>query len=85
MTSEGGKLLMIFWCIYLFVVCGFEHSIANMTLFSLGVLGRGEGMVSFMMLIKNLTATTIGNIIGGTALSLAYWTIGRLPAKSEKS
>ena len=73
MKSEGAKLIMIFWCIYLFVVCGFEHSIANMTLFSMGVMS-GYGA---MAMVGNLVATTIGNIFGGVILALAYWAIAK--------
>jgi nitrite transporter NirC len=80
MKSESGKLIMIFWCIYLFVVCGFEHSIANMTLFSMGRLAGGENIASFGLMLYNLAATTIGNSIGGILLSLSYWIIGK---KSE--
>jgi nitrite transporter NirC len=76
MKSESGKLIMIFWCIYLFVVCGFEHSIANMTLFSMGRLAGGEDIASFGLMLYNLAATTIGNISGGILLSLSYWVIG---------
>jgi nitrite transporter NirC len=74
MQSESGKLIMVFWCIYLFVVCGFEHSIANMTLFSMGVMARCSPID--LMLI-NLLAATIGNILGGVLLSRAYWAVGR--------
>jgi nitrite transporter NirC len=77
MKTESGKLIMIFWCIYLFVVCGFEHSIANMTLFSLGKLAGGESIAPFSLMFLNLAATTAGNILGGVLLSLAYWIIGR--------
>jgi len=77
LKSESGKLIMIFWCIYIFVVCGFEHSIANMTLFSLGMMAKEDGMAVFSAMAGNLTMTTIGNMIGGVALSLAYWMIGR--------
>jgi len=77
MKSESGKLIMIFWCIYLFVVCGFEHCIANMTLFGLGLLGRGDGMAPFGLILMNLVMTTVGNTIGGLSLSYAYWNIGK--------
>jgi len=76
LQSESSKLIMIFWCIYLFVVCGFEHSIANMTLFSLEVMNGVSGDVLGKML-ANLGAVTLGNIIGGMALSLAYWVISK--------
>ena len=29
--SDSGKLIMVFWCLYAFFTCGFEHSVANMT------------------------------------------------------
>jgi len=81
MKSESGKLIIIFWAIYLFVICGFEHSIANMTLFTLGAqiipfqtLTTG---ISFAGMGLNLGAVTLGNIIGGIMLSLAYWSISR--------
>ena len=76
LQSEGAKLVMIFWCIYLFVVCGFEHSIANMTLFSMEIMA-GVDSDTFFKILKNLAATTTGNIVGGMALSLAYWSIAR--------
>jgi len=76
MTSEAGKLIMIFWCIYLFVVMGFEHSIANMTLFSLEVFGGTSSEVVARM-AKNLAASTLGNAVGGMALAYAYWPIAR--------
>jgi len=76
LQSESSKLIMIFWCIYLFVVCGFEHSIANMTLFSLETMSGVSGTV-FGQMMTNLGAATAGNIMGGMALSLAYWEISR--------
>jgi len=60
----------------MFVVCGFEHSIANMTLFSMEIMA-GVDMAIFIRILINLCATTAGNIIGGIALSLAYWSIAR--------
>jgi len=80
MKSESGKLIIIFWAIYLFVICGFEHSVANMTLFTLGAQ-TGAGVLgqsfTFAAMWANLGAVTVGNIIGGIALSLAYWSISR--------
>ncbi|MCL2294977.1 MAG: formate/nitrite transporter family protein [Spirochaetes bacterium] len=76
MHSESGKLIIIFWCIYLFVVSGFEHSIANMSLFSLGAMA-GSGLIAIPPMLINLAATTVGNIVGGVLLALAYWAIAR--------
>ena len=60
--SESGKLIMAFWCVFAFFVSGFEHSIANMTLFALVPSGIYE-------FLYNLIPVTIGNIIGGWALA----------------
>ena len=84
MNSEGGKLIMIFWCIYLFVVCGFEHSIANMTLFSLETM-VGVNSVRFASMMMNLLAVTIGNTVGGAALAMAYWPVAKGMTKSEEN
>lgn len=77
LKSESGKLIIIFWCIFLFVVSGFEHSIANMTAFSLGIMAGGNSLPELTLILKNLVSTTIGNIIGGMMLALAYWTVAR--------
>jgi len=76
LQSESSKLIMIFWCIYLFVICGFEHSIANMTLFSLETMNGVNGE-TFGRILLNLGATTTGNIAGGMALSLGYFIIAK--------
>jgi len=85
MTSESGKFIAILCCIYIFVVCGFEHSIANMTLFSMGLVSRGEGIASLGSMLNNLAASSLGNLLGGLMLSLAYWTIGRRVPPVAKS
>jgi nitrite transporter NirC len=80
LKSESAKLVMIFWCIYIFVVSGFEHSIANMTLFSLGTMARCSPIDSMLV---NLLVVTIGNIIGGVALSLAYYSMEKKPTYTQ--
>ena len=81
LKSESAKLIMIFWCIYLFVVCGFEHSIANMSLFSMEIMA-GVDAVTLSRMLVNLGAVTAGNILGGMSLSLAYWSLSK---KTEQS
>jgi nitrite transporter NirC len=56
------------------VASGFEHSVANMTVFSLGVL---EGSATWMDLARNLAWTVPGNVVGGGVLiGLAYAWLG---------
>lgn len=66
MTSESGKMIMMFFCVFAFVIAGFEHSIANMGIFSIGYFALGS--LSLYSVLKNLFFVTIGNIIGGGIL-----------------
>lgn len=61
-----------------FVAAGFEHSVANMYLLPYAWLVQGvtEGAGTAITLegvVVNLVAATIGNLIGGAAVALAYW------------
>ena len=68
--SVPGKVLAIFFPIMVFVICGFEHSIANMYYLPAGALASGAWDLGAMML--NLFAVTLGNLIGGCALALIF-------------
>jgi len=69
--SDAAKLIMIFWCIFLFIFNSFEHSIANMTLFSMEIFAA-YSLVSIKGVLLNLAAATVGNTIGGMVLALSY-------------
>lgn len=73
MKSESGKLIMIFWCIFTFVTCGFEHSVANMSMLALALLSPGHvGLVTFAGVCCNLVFVTLGNVVGGIGMAAAY-------------
>ena len=38
MKSESAKILMIWWCMFTFITCAYEHSVANMTALTMGLL-----------------------------------------------
>lgn len=81
LTSETAKIIAIAWCLLAFVACGFEHSVANMTLFTLGLLDPAP-VVDLSGAAYNLFWVTIGNVIGGGLfVALAYLTM----ANGEKS
>ena len=69
--TVSGKILAVFFPVMLFVLCGFEHSVANMYYMPAGIfakmlgLGGGEGLTVANMWLNNLIPVTIGNIIGG--------------------
>ncbi len=64
-ADGGGKILYITLCLATFVIIGFEHSIANMTLFSIGLLAKSTVPLTLAGAVHNLVAVTLGNMIGG--------------------
>lgn len=78
MKSESGKLIMIFWCLFAFITAGFEHSIANMTIFAMGLFQPHPETVSIAGMFANLIPVTIGNFIGGgIMLGGTYYYMGK--------
>ncbi len=73
--NEAARVLMIWWCMFTFIACGFEHSIANMCGLMLGLLLPHDGLnISWAGYAYNLGVSTLGNIIGGAVfVGMAYW------------
>lgn len=76
----SGKLMTSFWPVMVFVLCGFEHSIADMyfgvaALLASAEYGIGaEGLTVFRFIIYNLVPVTLGNIVGGAGIvGCGYW------------
>ncbi|MCK5834517.1 MAG: formate/nitrite transporter family protein [Lentisphaeria bacterium] len=84
LKDETAKLIMIFWCLFAFITCGYEHSIANMTLLTVGLLVNNGAVETVTMggLADNLIPVTLGNMVGGIALALAYRYINHKPKQS---
>ncbi len=59
--SDAAKLVVLWWALFAFVASGFEHSIANMTIFALGVL---QGQAHWGDLVRNVAWTVPGNAVG---------------------
>lgn len=73
-TSDAAKCIVIFWCLFAFIASGFEHSVANMTVFSIALLGNHPATVTLGGMIYNLAWVSLGNIISGSLLmGVAYW------------
>ena len=66
-TELSGKILGIYIAISAFVMCGFEHSIANPLLLPLGI-GAGAELSMMDAFVKNIIPVTIGNIIAGAVI-----------------
>lgn len=66
LKSEGGKALVIICVITTFILCGFEHSVANMATFSFAALLLPDAQI--LPMLYNLLWVSIGNILGGALL-----------------
>ncbi|WP_167202632.1 formate/nitrite transporter family protein [Actinomyces respiraculi] len=63
-TSEGSKIVAMAWCMAAFVTSGFEHVVANMTTFSLGMF-EGYEAATLAHAARNLLVVGLGNVVGG--------------------
>lgn len=88
-TDTAGKVISLFFPILIFVICGFEHCIANMYYISAGLFaknipsyvaaaqsaGLNLDVITWKnFLITNLIPVTLGNIVGGSVcVGALYW------------
>ncbi|GAA0085739.1 formate/nitrite transporter family protein [Clostridium sp. MB05] len=76
--EETAKLIMIFWCLFVFITAGFEHSVANMTLLTIGLLSPAGAAVSIGGYAYNIAMVTLGNMVGGAVfMAIPYYIISR--------
>jgi nitrite transporter NirC len=81
--NDVAKLILIFWCLFGFIGAGYEHSIANMTLFGLALFQPHGDAISWMGFLNNLIPVTIGNTIAGAVLVAgAYWFSSPIPKEA---
>ncbi len=72
--DAGGKVLALYLPVAAFVLCGFEHCVANMFFIPAGLFaamrygGAPEGLTWGAFFLKNLLPVTLGNLIGGVGL-----------------
>ncbi|MFA5524777.1 MAG: formate/nitrite transporter family protein [Tissierellales bacterium] len=79
----GSKILSLWFPIMIFVLSGFEHSIANMFFLPLAIFS-GLPTTWNNIWIKNLIPVTLGNIAsGGILVPLVYYITYILPAKKK--
>lgn len=73
--EETAKLMLIFWCLFGFIGSGFEHSIANMTLLTMGLFApHTNDTVTWLGFFNNLLPVTLGNMVGGALfVGFVYW------------
>jgi len=77
-NNDAAKCILIFWCLFAFIASGYEHSVANMTGLSIGVMGGGDPTVNIAGWIHNLLWATLGNATSGMLfMGAAYWYASR--------
>ena len=87
--TMAGKILSIFFPIWLFITSGFEHSVANMYYIPAGIMIKANASFAELshlsldvlnsltwssFIVHNLIPVTLGNIVGGGIfVGMAYW------------
>ena len=64
-NDDTAKLIIVFLCLFTFITSGFEHSVANMTIFSVALISQTIQGATLLGAIFNLVAVTLGNMVGG--------------------
>ncbi|KEK23580.1 formate/nitrite transporter family protein [Bacillus gaemokensis] len=64
--GDTAKIMVMMFLVFTFFLSGYEHSIANLSLFALSLVSPHPDTISFAGAIHNLIPVTIGNIIGGS-------------------
>lgn len=72
--SVTGKVVVIILPIAAFVGVGFEHSVANMYVIPIAMMG---GFIDWDVsgFLQNLLFVTLGNIVGGGLVAWVYWRV----------
>lgn len=78
--NVSGKLMTSFWPVMVFVLCGFEHSVADMYFGTAALLASreyeiaAEGLTLVRFFTHCIIPVTLGNIIGGAGIvGCGYW------------
>ena len=80
-SNDAAKLILIFWCLFAFIASGFEHSVANMTLFAIALFGNHPDTITIGGMFYNLLWVSIGNIIAGVVfVAFGYFLANGRPA-----
>lgn len=83
-AQPGAKIALIVAAIVAFVTSGFEHVVANMSFYWMGVF-LGDPNASLPLFATNMWWVGLGNFIGGgVVVGLATWAIGGFPRADKQ-
>jgi len=87
--NDMAKLSVIWFCLYAFIAAGFEHSVANMTVFVVALFSEHPDKISLAGALRNLMLVSAGNAVAGAGvMGLGYWIAAGRPlhrAPEEKN
>ena len=70
--DDISKIFLIWWTLYAFISCDFEHCIVNMPLFGVALMTEHPDTVTIGGFAWNMLPVTLGNILGGMFLGGVY-------------
>ncbi|MDA7827182.1 formate/nitrite transporter family protein [Rhodobacteraceae bacterium] len=74
LENEMARMFITWFCLYAFIAAGFEHSVANMTVFSVALITDHPDTISFVGALRNLAYVSLGNAIAGAGImGFGYW------------
>ncbi|GAA3020091.1 formate/nitrite transporter family protein [Microbacterium dextranolyticum] len=77
--ADIAKIALIFAAILAFISSGFEHVVANMTTYGIGLFS-GDPHATWGLFANNVLWVGLGNLVGGAVVvGLGYWIIGGSP------
>ena len=83
--SDAAKCILIFWCLYAFIAAGFEHSVANMTVFAVALLSEHPEAITTAAAARNLFWVTLGNTASGAVfMAIGYWLVAGRPVLKQR-
>lgn len=81
LQTEIAKIVVIFACVMVFITSGFDHVVANMTTFSLGLMS-GMPDATVVEFARNVLFVGLGNLVGGGLLVGAANAVAAAPARA---
>lgn len=82
--SDGAKIFLTITTVFCFFAAGYEHSVANMSIFSVALLSPHPDTVSLAGALHNLIPVTLGNIVGGAGfMGMLFYYVNRRQLKQS--
>lgn len=66
LKDDMAKMVIIFLLVFAFFFSGYEHSVANIAVFTLASIIPHDIAFTFSNVLHNLVPVTLGNIVGGS-------------------